>query len=241
MSGPADDVEAARRAGRQRFLGIDLLVGPGVLVPRPETELLARTAIEELRAVASQRPIRVLDVGTGSGNLACAIAVHVPAATVLACDISLAAVTLARRNALQAGVGARVEVVQGDLFAPLDPDHTENLLDAIVCNPPYISTRRLQTDRAELLRHEPLEAFDGGPYGLSVHQRLAREAATHLRPGGLLLVEVGAGQDRQVMLLLERAGHWEAPEVRHDGGGVPRVVLVRRKAGRIRGPEDARA
>lgn len=229
MSRAADDVAAAQRSGRQRFLGMDLLVGRDVLVPRPETELLARTAIELLRPIAASRDLRVLDVGTGSGNLACAIAVHLPGARVVATDISLVAVALARHNAHHAGVANRLEVVHADVFPPAELVERDGAFDAIVCNPPYISTKRLHSDRAGLLEHEPVEAFDGGPYGLTVHQRVARGAASHLVPGGLLLLEVGAGQDRQVMVLLERAGTWENPETRRDGEGIPRVVLARRK------------
>lgn len=232
MSESADDVTVAQSTGRRRFLGIELLVGPDVLVPRLETELLARTVIETLRPIAT-REVRVLDVGTGSGNLACAIAVHLPNARVLATDISAAAVALARRNALHSGVGARVEVVQADLFGPIEAPGRDGLFDAVVCNPPYISTKRLRSDRAGLLEREPIEAFDGGPYGLTIHQRLARGAGTYLRPNGPLLLEVGAGQDRQVVLLLERAGAWEHPEIRCDGEGIPRVVLARRKVGEV--------
>lgn len=220
----------AQREGHQRFLGLDLLVAPGVLVPREETELLARTAIEALRPAAeSGRPVQLVDLCCGAGNLACAIAWHLPALRVWACDLLPAAAALARRNAEALGLAGRVTVLAGDLLAPLAGLGLEGVVDAMVCNPPYISTGRLEGDRAALLEHEPREAFDGGPYGLGIHQRVVREAAAFLRPGAPLLMEIGAGQDRQVALLLQRAGRWTSAETRADSGGTPRVVLAYRK------------
>lgn len=220
--------------GRQCFMGIDLLTAPGALIPRPETELLARAAIELLRPAVragGAGGVRFLDLCCGSGNLACAIAVHVPEARGVACDLTPEAVQLARKNVEHLGLAGRVEVLQGDLFAPLAGRGLEGGLDALVCNPPYISTGRLARDRAPLLAHEPREAFDGGPYGLAIHQRVAREAPAFLRPGAPLMIELGEGQDRQVVLLLKRAGSWQEPEVLRDPAGVARAVMARRKEG----------
>jgi release factor glutamine methyltransferase len=217
--------------GRQRFLGLDLLTAPDVLVPRAETELLALTAIEVLRGAGDQSgQVRFLDVCCGSGNLACAIAANVPTALGWASDLTPQAVNLLRRNVERPGLLDRIHVLQGDLFAPLIGLGLEGSLDAVVCNPPYISTGKLAADRAELLLHEPREAFDGGPYGLTIHQRVTREGAAFLRPGAPLLVEVGEGQHRQIALLFDRARVWEKPEMRCDANGVPRVVFARRKA-----------
>jgi HemK-like putative methylase len=216
--------------GRQRFLGLDLLTAPEVLVPRGETELLGRIAIEVLRAAGSEgRDVRFLDLCCGSGNLACAIARQVPTARGWASDLTSPAVELTRRNAERLGLLDRIQVLQGNLFGPLAGLGLEGSLDAVVCNPPYISTSKLGGDRAGLLIHEPREAFDGGPYGLSIHQRVTREAAVFLRPGAPVLVEVGEGEHRQVQLLFERAGGWERPEMRSDGNGVPRVVIARKR------------
>jgi release factor glutamine methyltransferase len=221
--------EASLRAGRKRFLGLDLLVAPGVLVPREETELLASAAIESLTPiVAGGLPARMVDLCCGAGNLACAIAWHLPSLQVWACDILPAAVELARRNAELLGLADRVTVLQGDLLAPLAGLGLEGTLDALVCNPPYISSGRLAGDRAPLLTYEPREAFDGGPYGLGIQQRVVREAAAFLRPGAPLLMELGAGQERQVEHLLKRAGNWSASDLRRDLHGVPRVVLAYR-------------
>jgi release factor glutamine methyltransferase len=229
----SDAIEAARRAGRTRFMGIELLVGPDALVPRAETELLGHAALATVR----QRPAdgatggpRVIDMCCGVGNLACAIASLVPDARVWACDLTAGAVETARRNVAHLALESRVAVAQGDLFAPLQGLGLEGTIDTVVCNPPYISTGRLAKDRAELLVHEPREAFDGGPYGLSIHQRVLKEALPFLRPGGSLLFEVGEGQARQVSLLFERARVYEEVHTLEDEAGHARVV-----AGKSRG------
>ena len=158
----------------QLFMDVPVMVAPGVLVPRPETELLGQTARRQLEAVRSQPPL-VVDMCCGSGNLACALAVAAPRARVWACDLTDACVSLAQRNAQHLGLADRVTVLQGDLFAPLDPG-LQGAIDLVVCNPPYISSGRLARDRAELLVNEPREAFDGGPFGISIQQRVVRQA-----------------------------------------------------------------
>jgi release factor glutamine methyltransferase len=209
-------------------MGLDLEAGPGVLVPREETELLADAAIELLRACADEpdaSPPRVIDMCCGAGNLACAIAVAMPGARVWASDLTLPTVEAARRNVATLGLTDRVTVAQGDLFSSLEPHGLEGSIDMIVCNPPYISSGRLERDRAYLLEHEPREAFDGGPYGLSIHQKVIRQAPRFLRSGGQLLFEVGAGQGKQVSLLFGRATNYRDIETRADATGEARVVL----------------
>jgi release factor glutamine methyltransferase len=233
MSDPVDemreiDVVGSLSTGRQSFLGVELLCGQGALVPRPETELLGRTAIEKV-AAAGDAP-RVIDVCCGAGNLACAIATHVPGARVWATDLTDGCVGWTRRNVEQLGLGARVTVRQGDLFAGLAGEALEGTVDVIVCNPPYISTGRLAGDRAALLEHEPREAFDGGPYGLTIHQRVLKEALPFLKPGGWLLFEIGEGQDRQIGLLFQRARVYDAIGLAANAAGTPRVAFGRVKA-----------
>jgi release factor glutamine methyltransferase len=232
MSEPADemrevDVVGSLSAGRQTFLGVELLCGPGALVPRPETELLGRTAIEKVRA-AGDAP-RVIDVCCGAGNLACAIATHVTGARVWATDLTDGCVGWTRRNVDQLGLGSRVTVRQGDLFAGFAGDALDASVDVIVCNPPYISTGRLAADRATLLEHEPREAFDGGPYGLTIHQRVLKEALPFLKPGGWLLFEIGEGQDRQIGLLFQRARAYDEIGLAQNAAGTPRVAFGRVK------------
>lgn len=216
--------------GRARFLGLELEVDPGVLVPREETELLGRWAIDWLGSVAAGgEGLRAIDLCCGAGNLSCALAAGLPSLRVWGADLTGPAVLLARRNAARLGLADRVAILQGDLLSPLAGLGLEGIVDAVVCNPPYISTGRLAGDRAGLLAHEPREAFDGGPFGFGVHQRVARDAAAFLRPGSPLFMEIGAGQDRQVAALLQRAAHWAEVEWRSDAAGVPRVVKAVRR------------
>jgi release factor glutamine methyltransferase len=199
-----DEVRQAQQRGEVSFCGVSLYVSPDTLVPRRETELLARTTIDAVRASGVERP-RVIDMCCGVGNVAVVLAQAVPEAEVWASDLTDATVETARRNADRHGLAERVHVYQGDLFESLRGLGLEGTVDVIACNPPYISTGRLAGDRAELLDGEPREAFDAGPFGVSIHQRLVRNALEFLKPGGRLAFEFGVGQGRQVRLLLERA------------------------------------
>jgi release factor glutamine methyltransferase len=204
-----------------RFMEVELLVERGVLVPRAETELLGATALELVPGNA-----RIIDMCCGSGNLACALARHSPNSRVWASDLTEACVSLARRNAAHSGVADRVTVVQGDLFSGLKG--LEGTIDLVVCNPPYISQAKLAGERAALLENEPREAFDGGPYGLSVHQRVVKEALPFLKPGGSLLFEIGLGQERQVKMLFERTRAYEDIRMVANAAGEVRVVAGRK-------------
>jgi release factor glutamine methyltransferase len=225
----------ALQAGRVRFLGIDLLVGPGALVPRQETELLGRTAIDvlqrerDVRDAEGSDALRVVDMCCGAGNLACAIASNIPGAQVWATDLTDACVAVARRNVDHLGLGDRVSVLQGDLFAPLAELGLQDSIDLVVCNPPYISSGRLAKDRAELLVSEPREAFDGGPYGLTLHQRVIQAAPHFLRPRGWLIFEFGLGQDRQLAVLFARSKRFEEVDMKMDAESRPRVVAARKR------------
>ncbi len=213
--------------GRTRFLGVDLVAQPGALIPRVETELLAREAIALVQGLAGDRAPILVDMCCGSGNLACALAMHIPTARVWASDLTSGSVTLAARNVARLGLGERVTVRQGDLFGPLAADGLAGRVDLIVCNPPYISTGKLNTVQAHLLTAEPREAFDGGPYGLSIHQRVLREAISYLAPRGWLLFEIGLGQERQVQLLFERTRAFGDVRAVLDADGRARVILGR--------------
>ncbi|MEP7245943.1 MAG: HemK/PrmC family methyltransferase [Gammaproteobacteria bacterium] len=213
--------------GSTRFMGVELVIAPGALVPREETELLGRTAVE-LVAGVDGKP-RLIDMCCGSGNLACAIASHDSRVRVWASDLTDGAVAVARANVEKLGLRDRVTIVQGDLFAPLSGLGLEDTIDVIVCNPPYISSGKLEKDSADLLSHEPREAFDGGPYGVSMFQRILRGASLFLKPGGRLLFEIGAGQERQVSLLFTRAQCYEPVVAMLDAAGAPRVIVGRKE------------
>lgn len=213
--------------GCQTFMGIELIADPGALVPREETELLGNTALDMLRAMGATP--RVIDMCCGSGNLACAIAHHLPNAQVWASDLTDGCVQLARRNVQHVSVSDRVVVGQGDLFAGLADFDLEGSIDAVVCNPPYISKGKLESGSANLLEYEPREAFDGGPYGLSIHQRVIKEALPFLRPGGVLLFEIGLGQDRQLAMLFRREPSYDDVQFVANSAGDLRVSHARKR------------
>ncbi len=223
------NVARAYDEGRTRFMGMELLVAPGVLVPRPETELLGATAVAALRRWDLPAP-RVIDICCGAGNLACAISRGVGGAQIWASDLTDDSVDVARRNVALHGLGTRIAVCQGDLFAAFSGLRLEGSIDLIVCNPPYISETRLKGDRAPLLELEPREAFAAGPYGLSIHMRVAKDALAYLRPGGILMFEVGLGQDRQVTTLLERSKGYQDVRVVTNDQGEGRVVTAQARA-----------
>ncbi len=189
--------------GVKEFYNRPFKVDARVLVPRPETELLVEAA---LHALPKDTPSRALDVCTGSGCIAISLAAERPQASVLATDLSPDACALARENAEALGVGARVTILQGDLFAPVPEDARFSL---IVSNPPYIATGEIPTLSAEV-RREPSLALDGGSDGLVVLRRVILGARRFLRPGGLLALELGETQGSAVRELLQAAGFEDA-------------------------------
>jgi release factor glutamine methyltransferase len=231
----ARDLAGARARGtplayvttQASFMGVDVFVAPGALIPREETELLGRTALDVVKTLPPEP--RLIDMCCGSGNLAVGIASHHPTVRVWATDLTGGAVGVARTNVEHLGLADRVDVRQGDLFAPLAGCGLEGTIDVVVCNPPYISTGKLAADRKVLLDHEPREAFDGGPYGIAIFQRVVRDSTSFLKPGGHLLFEIGVGQEKQVTLLLARTNRYDAPVVVRDALGEPRVLVARMK------------
>jgi release factor glutamine methyltransferase len=219
--------EDRRAPAYHPFMQIEIAVSGAVLAPREETELLGREAVRLLRAGPEDRPL-VIDMCCGSGNLALGLANALPTAKVFAADLTDDAVAAARANAARLKLGHRVTVEQGDLFEAFAGDGLEGRAAMVVCNPPYISSARLEGESAHLLASEPREAFDGGPYGISIQQRLVRDAARFLVPGGHLLFEFGEGQALQARSLIRRAGSYALLDFPCDGQGVPRVAVARR-------------
>jgi release factor glutamine methyltransferase len=218
------DVADAYGRGSTVFMGMEMLVASGALVPRPETELLGSTAVDILHEMDLPAP-RVVDMCCGAGNLACAIAHHVPTARIWASDLTDGCVNTTRRNIAHHGLAGRVSVLQGDLFEALSTSVPPGTIDVIVCNPPYISEKRLDGDRSHLVALEPREAFAAGPYGIAIHMRVVKDALRYLRPAGALLFEVGLGQERQVASLLERSRRYDDIRAVTNSAGEVRVVL----------------
>jgi release factor glutamine methyltransferase len=215
--------------GRAAFRHLDLAVTRAVLIPRPETEGLVGIVLAELRAVASRRPApRVLDLGTGSGAVALAIAHEDPAAAVTAADRSEAALEVARANARALGLEARVTFARGDWFGAVGAD---DRFDVVVSNPPYIATEEWDDLPDDVRRFEPAEALFSGPHGLDAVREIVDDAPLHLVAGGLLAVELAEARAREVAAWLEGASDWASVELADDLAGRPRYLIARRQGG----------
>lgn len=175
--------------GKREFYGLEFHVGPGVLIPRPETETLVEESLALAGRLDSGPATMIADVGTGSGIIAISLAVHMSVARVYATDVSDTALSTARGNALRHGVDARIRFLSGDLLSPL-PERVH----IVAANLPYLCTDTITGLEPEIGLYEPREALDGGPDGLEVVRRLLRQASGHLRPCGALLLELDPWQ-----------------------------------------------
>ena len=220
-------VPLAHITHRQQFMGVELLAGPEALVPRKETELLGNAALEVLQQMSTDRDSAiVIDVCTGAGNLAVAFAHNATQVRVFAADLSEEAVNLARQNAEFVGVQDRVEMRAGDLLAPFNEDEFMGSVDLLTCNPPYISSAKVDAMHEEIANHEPRLAFDGGPFGIKILQRLIKEAPRYLKPGGWLGFEVGLGQGPGWIQRLEKTGNFDDVRPIKDAAGDIRAILA---------------
>jgi len=207
--------------GRKGFWSIMLNVGPAVLTPRPDTELVVSTALERLEPHARAR---ILDLGIGSGAILLALLAERPAASGLGVDISEEALAVARENAANLGLASRVALLRGDWTRGLE----DAGFDFVVSNPPYIPSAVIETLEPEVRRYEPRAALDGGPDGLDAYRRLAPEILRVLKPGSGFIVEIGHDQGAAVTALFAAAGA-EDLEVRKDLAGQDRIVAGRKK------------
>lgn len=203
--------------GHQEFWSLDFLVEPGVLIPRPESEFLVEAAL----ALA---PHRVVEVGTGSGAIAVALAVHAPQSLVWATDISRAALRIARVNCCRHKVADRVFFYHGHLLEPLVGLGLEGRVDVMISNPPYVRSQDLWALPCEVRDYEPSQALDGGADGLFFYRQLAKHHAW-LRTHGKLLLEVGHNQAGPVSELLAENG-WALDRIIKDYRGVERTIVA---------------
>jgi len=220
-------VPAQYITGHQEFWGLDLLVTPAVLIPRPETEHVVETALHLIAQSDRRRPL-ILDVGTGSGCIALALAKEVPVAELHACDISPAALEMARANAARLQLSERIHFHESDLLAALPRDLQFQL---VVSNPPYVAERDAESVEAQVRRFEPHQAVFGGEDGLEVYRRLIPQAHQRLAPAGRLVMEMGAGMEQQVRELLRG---WEEISSTPDLQGIARVVAARKPPDELR-------
>jgi release factor glutamine methyltransferase len=213
--------------GRREFWSLDLTVTPHVLIPRPETELLVSEGLGALAAGSiPKEACRILEIGTGCGAIAIALAKEITSASLLATDTSGRALSVAKENAQAHGVRDRLEFRQGDLFSPLADGETFHL---IVTNPPYIPTDRISALEPEIRDYEPRVALDGGPDGLDFYRRALPQVHRFLEPEGWFLAEIGAGQDKGVSRIALPNGRLDSFAFAEDLAGMKRVFKARKK------------
>ncbi len=214
--------------GKQEFWSLDFVVSKAVLVPRPETELLVEIAVKHAAESSRGDRLRILDLGTGSGAIAVALAKELPEAEILATDISPEALAVARHNAAANGVSTRIRFYQGDLFAAIH-HRIDREFNLIVSNPPYVCRAELSKLEPEVSGWEPRAALDGGCDGLDFYRRIAEEGPRYLRPGGALAVEIGAGTGAAVLALFKRAAAYTEEQIYRDYSGNERVFLASKR------------
>jgi release factor glutamine methyltransferase len=226
--------------GHQEFWGLDFEVTPDVLIPRPETEHVIEVALEHLGigsgtgSARREQAFRIADVGTGSGCIAIALAHELPAAQIIATDISAAALEVARRNAARHGVASRIDFVECNLLDFLlhksrGKDHVLRSLDLIASNPPYIGHPEAATLPREVREHEPAVALFGGETGTEIYAPLVAQAAILLKPGGVLVLELGHNSAEHVSRLLAPP-EWTSIAITNDLAGIPRIASAQRNS-----------
>ena len=236
---PADlkafQILAARRAaheplqyltGTQDFYGLTLNVTPDTLIPRPETELLVQAILDWVTAHPRISKPRIIDIGTGTGAIALALAAQLPNASLTATDISPRTLAVAQENAAKLNLSHRIAFIVSDLLAELEPVLRQGLpYNIIVSNPPYVPSTDAETLQPEVVQHEPHTALFAGPTGLDIYQRLIPQARNALVPAGLLALEFGYAQRDPLAELLKG---WRNVRFLDDYAGIPRIALATR-------------
>jgi release factor glutamine methyltransferase len=247
----AGGVPTQHLTGHQEFWGLDFEVTPDVLIPRPETEHVVEVALDrlgietEMDSPRRRQALRIADVGTGSGCIAVTLAHELPAAQIVATDISTPALEVARRNAARHSVGERIDFVECNLlqsFCHQSPvavrehsaqaNHESHQFDLIASNPPYIARRDAETLPREVREHEPAVALFGGEIGTEMYAPLVVQAAALLKPGGILVLELGHDSAEHVSRLLA-APEWSGATITNDLAGIPRVASAKFRRGEM--------
>jgi release factor glutamine methyltransferase len=225
-----NNVPLAHITGRQNFMGIELLCDSRALIPRKETEILGRKAIDiSLDLTKSKQFINVMDICCGAGNLGLAVAFYNPDVEVFATDLSHEAIELTKDNISFLSLNQRVHAKQGDLFSAFETSEFFENNDLIICNPPYISSAKVTKLNSEIIGHEPSLAFDGGMFGTKIIQRLIIEALKYLTKNGWLLFEVGVGQGEFILRLIEESNNYIQINSVSDMQGNIRVIIAQKK------------
>lgn len=217
----------AHLTGRQNFMGIELKSDSRALIPRKETEILGKAALEICQNLAkSKAVITIFDVCCGAGNLGLTLASLNSKVNVYASDLSAQAIELTEENIALLNLNQKVTAIQSDLFASFESEKYWNKIDLIVCNPPYISTSKVSKMNLEIAANEPVMAFDGGMLGIKIIQKLIKESPKFLSENGWLIFEVGLGQGSFVIQLCEKSGAWKSITSVEDKAGNIRVIAA---------------
>lgn len=212
------------------FMSLDFVVDERALIPRPETEILVETVLSKAQSkIFSNKTIIIMDIGTGSGNIAVSLTMNLKNAETYASDISKEALTVARTNAQRHEIVDRIHLLQGDIFGAFDSQLEKGCVDFIVSNPPYVSESEWNKLEPEIREHEPREALVGGKDGLCFYKQIINEATDWLKPKGYLVLEVEETQATTIVKFMEMEGRYMYIEVIKDLQGKERVISARRK------------
>ena len=224
----ATGTPVAYLVGRREFFSLSFHVSPDVLIPRPETEYVVTTALDTIRQYyADQTTVQLIDVGTGSGAIAVAIAWQLANCQIRAIDSSSSALEIAQKNIIQHQVQSQVTTLQSDLLEQIPPEEKSHV---VVSNPPYVSQVEYEQLDPTVRDFEPQSALLAGPSGLEVYDRLIPQAAAHLYPQGWLIMETSPQLQQRLTSQLEENPLYEAVSVVNDLAGLPRVITARRRA-----------
>lgn len=211
--------------GKKEFMSMDFLVDENVLIPRPETELI----VEKVLSIANGKKDyewQIIDLGTGSGNLAISLAHYLPRSKIWATDISEKALEVARTNAEKNGSGNRVNFLHGDWFTAIKGWHLEREVDFVVSNPPYLTYAEMRSLPPDV-RYEPEIALDGGEDGLKFYEKIISDSLLFLKKGGTLFLEIGARQKNEIVDLMNKSGRFCNTKITKDYSGFDRIIAAR--------------
>lgn len=215
--------------GKAIFMGLTYHCTPDTLIPRAETELLVRSTLRLIRERDEKdRALTLIEIGTGCGNIAVALALRAPNVRIFASDISPEAITVTQRNIDEYDLHDRIELSCGDLFESFSEDELGGMVDLVVCNPPYIPTGSIEKMDTAITSHEPILAFDAGAYGIDIFRKLIVGSIPYLRRGGILVFEIGAGQKELVDMLFKKSKAYENVRYIDDGNDV-RVISAQKR------------
>ena len=215
---------------RVEFMSLDFVVDEGVLIPRPETEILVEAVIKKTdNKLYHDRIITIIDIGTGSGNIAVSLAKNISNVKIYASDISREALTVANENVLRHDVTDQIHLLHGNVFEAFSSNVKKGQVDFIVSNPPYVSKSESKNLEPELIDHEPLLALIGGVDGLFFYKQIIKDAADWIKPGGYLIIEIGETQANSIIKLMQNELHYDEIEIINDLQGKERIISAKIK------------